>query len=349
MPAGALPNGTKVADLQGESRLPDRHGVGAGNARRSSSPRRTRARSGSWTGRRLLDTCRASTSTSTPTANVGLLGIALASAVQATTTSSTSIYTNASPLENRVTRFIVENNRCTQPEQHRHGGIAATSGYHNGGQLEFVGRQAVRLDGRGSRSLLKPRTRISRLGKILRYNPNGSVPNDNPFGTSEPRVELRAPQPVRARRTSRGPARSTRDRERSELRRRAEPHPQGSQLRMGQRLPVRTRQGWERTRRARSAVEQTSSCRPIPPGTEGKLKALNGLLMGDYGNGPHPSLRDERHEHATCARDQIVYDGCGRHRRCREGAGRVALLPDDPQRSCGWYGTSTPVDLSQHR
>src|SRR5918996_1106263 len=49
-------------------------------------------------------------------------------------------YTNASPRENRVTRFTVRRNRCRN-RTNIATGIAASSGYHNGGQLEFVGRK----------------------------------------------------------------------------------------------------------------------------------------------------------------------------------------------------------------
>ncbi len=36
-------------------------------------------------------------------------------------------------------------------------------------------------------------------GKVLRYNPDGTIPSDNPFGAQQSRVGIRVPQPVRDR------------------------------------------------------------------------------------------------------------------------------------------------------
>ncbi|MGH2736760.1 MAG: PQQ-dependent sugar dehydrogenase [Actinomycetota bacterium] len=90
-------------------------------------------------------------------------------------------YTNASPLENRVSRFKVVNGRCTNRRHIVRGLSAASSGYHNGGQLEFVrGRLFVSTGEAHSPS--EAQDRNNRLGKILRYNANGTVPDSNPFG-----------------------------------------------------------------------------------------------------------------------------------------------------------------------
>jgi aldose sugar dehydrogenase len=87
-------------------------------------------------------------------------------------------FTKRRPLENRVTRFKVENNRCT----HAHPlitGIPSSSGYHNGGQLFFLGGKLFVTVGEahdpGNAQRLS-----TRLGKVLRYNPDGSIPADNP-------------------------------------------------------------------------------------------------------------------------------------------------------------------------
>jgi quinoprotein glucose dehydrogenase len=93
-------------------------------------------------------------------------------------------YTNASPLENRVTRFTVRDNRCRDPK-HVITGITAASDYHNGGQLDFVGGKLLVTTGEGHNPGQAQDTG-NRLGKVLRYNANGSVPNDNPFGDSNP-------------------------------------------------------------------------------------------------------------------------------------------------------------------
>src|SRR5688500_18492222 len=46
-------------------------------------------------------------------------------------------YTHAPPHESRVSSFVVANNRCTQKNDIVTG-LNATSGYHIGGQIEFV-------------------------------------------------------------------------------------------------------------------------------------------------------------------------------------------------------------------
>jgi aldose sugar dehydrogenase len=93
-------------------------------------------------------------------------------------------YTNASPVENRVTRFRVRNNRCRNPD-HVVTGLRSSSGYHNGGQLEFVGGKLFVAVGE-SHEASEAQDQSSRLGKILRLNPGGSIPSDNPFGANNP-------------------------------------------------------------------------------------------------------------------------------------------------------------------
>lgn len=89
-------------------------------------------------------------------------------------------YTNAEPLENRVTRFIVRGNLCTNPTT-----IvslpASASTRHNGGQLEFVGDKLFVSVGDGYDSPERAQDISSPLGKILRFNRDGSIPEDNPF------------------------------------------------------------------------------------------------------------------------------------------------------------------------
>jgi len=93
-------------------------------------------------------------------------------------------YTNASPLDNRVTRFRVRRNRCRDP-RHIVTGIQTTSGYHNGGQIEFVKGKLFVATGE-SHNPADAQNTTNRLGKILRVNPNGSVPDNNPFGPANP-------------------------------------------------------------------------------------------------------------------------------------------------------------------
>jgi glucose/arabinose dehydrogenase len=93
-------------------------------------------------------------------------------------------FTKRDPLENRVTRFKVSHNRCRRPKSILRG-LPASSGYHNGGQLEFVKGKLFVSTGENHNPSLAQNTK-SRLGKILRLNSDGSVPNDNPFGRRNP-------------------------------------------------------------------------------------------------------------------------------------------------------------------
>lgn len=98
-------------------------------------------------------------------------------------------YTNAEPLENRVTRLTVEGNRCTSPTT-----IvslpAGSATRHNGGQLEFVGNKLFVSVGDGYDFPHRAQDATSPLGKILRINRDGSIPADNPFSKPE------SPNPV---------------------------------------------------------------------------------------------------------------------------------------------------------
>ena len=94
-------------------------------------------------------------------------------------------YSNASPLENRVTRFRVDGGDCRDRKHIVKGISAASSGYHNGGQLEFAGGKLFVSTGEKHQPHLA-QDKNNRLGKILRYNADGSVPNGNPFGNNNP-------------------------------------------------------------------------------------------------------------------------------------------------------------------
>jgi glucose/arabinose dehydrogenase len=91
-------------------------------------------------------------------------------------------YSNASPLENRVARFVVRNNRCRK-KKNIVAGLGASSGYHNGGQIEFVGRHLYVAVGE-EHDAANAQDTGNRLGKILRYNPDGSIPDGNPFSNA---------------------------------------------------------------------------------------------------------------------------------------------------------------------
>ncbi|MDQ3986323.1 MAG: PQQ-dependent sugar dehydrogenase [Actinomycetota bacterium] len=88
-------------------------------------------------------------------------------------------YTNASPRSNRVSRFTVRNNRCRN-QKNIVSGLPASSGYHNGGQLEFIGKKLFVATGENHNPSLAQQ-KSSRLGKVLRFKADGSVPRGNPF------------------------------------------------------------------------------------------------------------------------------------------------------------------------
>lgn len=92
-------------------------------------------------------------------------------------------YTNAVPLENRVSRFIVKRNRCTR-ERVVVGGLHASSATnHNGGHLEFVKGKLFVSVGENADPARSQDTG-DRLGKILRVTAGGKVPDGNPFGNA---------------------------------------------------------------------------------------------------------------------------------------------------------------------
>jgi len=92
-------------------------------------------------------------------------------------------YTNASPVENRVKRFTVRGRRCRNSKVIVKGLEADSSGTHNGGQVEFAGGKLYVSVG-DAQDPGNSQNTDNRLGKILRYNPNGGVPNGNPFNNA---------------------------------------------------------------------------------------------------------------------------------------------------------------------
>jgi glucose/arabinose dehydrogenase len=92
-------------------------------------------------------------------------------------------YTNASPVENRVARFVVRSDRCTKKKDVISGIHASSATNHNGGHLEFVNGKLFVSVGENADPTRSQDT-SDRLGKILRYNANGTVPEGNPFGNA---------------------------------------------------------------------------------------------------------------------------------------------------------------------
>jgi len=92
-----------------------------------------------------------------------------------------AFYVNASPLESRVTRYKVKKGRC-RSARNVVKNIPVSSGYHIGGQIEFAGGKLFVSVGDGH-SAGNAQNKDNRLGKILRYNSDGSIPKGNPFSS----------------------------------------------------------------------------------------------------------------------------------------------------------------------
>jgi len=92
-------------------------------------------------------------------------------------------FTKANPLQHQVKRFTVRNGRCRNPKVIVGGISASSGGYHNGGQIEFAGGKLYVSTGEQHNPALAQQTN-NRLGKILRVNPNGSIPDGNPFNNA---------------------------------------------------------------------------------------------------------------------------------------------------------------------
>jgi aldose sugar dehydrogenase len=112
----------------------------------------------------------------------GLLGITIHSDFE--TNSFLYVYYTAAPTDtrpapvNRVDRFTYDDGLCrnrTRIVNNIH-----SSPNHNGGQLEFLDGKLFVAVGDGQNAG-RAQELDSRLGKILRYNPNGSIPASNPF------------------------------------------------------------------------------------------------------------------------------------------------------------------------
>ena len=89
-------------------------------------------------------------------------------------------YTNREPLHNRVARFRVRENRCRAKRDIVKGLPTKGATNHNGGQLVFVGGKLFVSTGDAA-DRATAQDLDTRLGKILRYNPDGSIPDGNPF------------------------------------------------------------------------------------------------------------------------------------------------------------------------
>ncbi|MEA2451906.1 MAG: hypothetical protein QOG04_616 [Actinomycetota bacterium] len=213
-------------------------------------------------------------------------------------------YSNASPHENRVTSFVVDSNRCTSADNVITG-LNASSGYHNGGQIEFVNGKLFVSTGE-DHTPAQAQSTTNRLGKILRYNPDGTIPNDNPFGATNPVWSYGHRNPFglthkpgtgKIYSSENGPSCDD----------------EMNYIRKGRNY------GWGDNYQCSTAGVGSNPKGPIvrwetiivptdPTWYKGKLKRLNGLIMGDYGNGRlHSFVMNSTNTRVR--RDKIVYDG----------------------------------------
>lgn len=225
-------------------------------------------------------------------------------------------WTDASPLQNKVTRFTVKNNRCRNGKKIIGGIDASSSGYHNGGQLEFVGKKLFIATGE-AHSPAAAQDRTNKLGKVLRLNANGSIPSGNPFnnavwsyGHRNPFGLARKPGTHKLWETENGPSCD----DELNIIKKGRNYGWGSGYECGtagvginpkppevrwSNVIVPTDLGWYR----------------------GKLKGIRGLLGGDYAQGRihHFVLNDKG---TDVKRDRVIYNGSEAVIDVAEGPGK---------------------------
>jgi glucose/arabinose dehydrogenase len=217
-------------------------------------------------------------------------------------------YTNASPLENRVARFVVDKTSCTTKKDIITGISASSAGYHNGGQLEFVGNKLFVSVGE-AHDAGNAQDRSSRLGKILRYKRDGSIPKGNPFSGSGGRNPVwsyghrnpfglaRKPGSHKLYETENGPDCD----DEVNLIRKAHNYGWGNNYQCGS--------AGVGTNPSRSLIHWTPTIVPTDPWWyRGRMKSLSGsLFMGDYGNGKlHRFIMNSTGTAITA--DRIIHD-----------------------------------------
>ncbi|MET8530116.1 PQQ-dependent sugar dehydrogenase, partial [Micromonospora sp. NPDC005172] len=109
----------------------------------------------------------------------GLLGLAISSSFA----SDRWLYImHTSPSDNRIVRIKLENGRLTtSSEQILISGIRRNK-FHNGGRLRFGPDGKLYASTGDAQNGTYAQDRAALEGKVLRLNPDGSVPSDNPFG-----------------------------------------------------------------------------------------------------------------------------------------------------------------------
>jgi glucose/arabinose dehydrogenase len=225
-------------------------------------------------------------------------------------------WTQASPLQNKVTRFKVVSNRCRKSKTIVGGINASSSGYHNGGQIEFIGKKLYVATGE-AHSASAAQDRNNKLGKVLRLTASGRVPDGNPFnnavwsyGHRNPFGLARKPGTKKLWETENGP---NCDDELNIIKKGRNygwgggyncgtagvgPNPKPPEVRWSN-VIVPTDLGWY----------------------HGKLKGIRGLLGGDYTQGRihHFVLNDKG---TDVKRDHVIYNGSDAIIDVAEGPGK---------------------------
>lgn len=310
--ASALPSGTKVQTYQGNLSSPiDMAWVRGTNKIFFTEKNTGRVRV--MEGRRLLDQACVKLDVNAQ-GERGTLGIALHPRFKQNGFLYV-YYTNASPLENRVDRFTVRGNRCRN-QQNIVTAPAGSGTNHNGGQIEFAGGKLYVSVGDAADPATAQDTN-SKAGKILRVNPNGSIPDGNPFdnavwsyGIRNPFGLAHKPGTTKIYETENGP--ECDDEMNIIVKGRnygwgpgydcgtagVGPNPKPPEVRWSN-VIVPTDLGWY----------------------SGKLKALRGLLGADYGRGRlHRFVMNGRG--TKVRKDQIIYNGGAPLVDVAEGPGR---------------------------
>jgi glucose/arabinose dehydrogenase len=175
--AGAIPRGTRVQLYRGDLDFPVDVAWVPGTKKVFFTEKNT-GRIRVLAGRRLLARPCADLDVE-PSGERGALGIALHPRFEQNHFLYV-YYTNRDPLQNRIARFRVRDNRCRDQRVIVKGLSTKGATNHNGGQLEFMGGKLFVSTGDAA-DPSEAQDEDSRLGKILRYDPDGSIPVGNPF------------------------------------------------------------------------------------------------------------------------------------------------------------------------
>ncbi len=120
----------------------------------------------------------------TPGGETGLLGIALDPRF-ASDQWVYVYYSDSTDGRNRLIRIRADGDRAAEQET-LFDGLPTVNGYHNGGDLAFGADGKLYLVAGEGHESDRAQDPNNFGGKVLRLNPDGSIPQDNPFGPNSP-------------------------------------------------------------------------------------------------------------------------------------------------------------------